>query len=169
MKTTLKVGGLRDMMDLLNRLPERVVSRKGGPVKLALKKGAYVLRDEVKRKFVSSVNRSGLNETTGLLSSNIVATRGKRPMNSRGERYLVRFKRKYYPKSDNRGGVSVLKTAQLFEYGSRHQKPNPFIRPAFNAKAQEAIHVIRDDLLKRIDKLVRKYGLDTDPDDTLSL
>lgn len=168
MKTTIKVNGLSDMMDLLNRLPERVVSRKGGPVKLALKKGAYVIRDEVKRRFQAEVNEAGTNETTGLLQKNIIASRGKKPTNVRGERYLVRVKRKMYPKRDNRGAVSTLKTAQLFEYGSEHQEPRQFIRPAFNAKAQEAIQVVRDDLLKRIDKLVRKYGLDTDPDDSLS-
>lgn len=169
MKMTVKVGGLREMIDTLERLPEKVVSRKGGPAKNALKKGAYVLRDAVKQRFSALVNDMGNNDTTGLLEPSIIASRGKKPTNVRGERYLVRVKRKMYQKRDNRGQVSTLKTAQLFEYGSEHQNASPFIRPAFQAKAEEAIRVVRDDLMMRIDKLVRKYGLDTDTDTSLTL
>ena len=169
MKFDIKVGGLKEMMETLERLPANVVSKKGGPVKLALKRGAYVLRDEVKQRLSTMVNDAGNNDTTGLLESSVIASRGKKPTNVRGERYLVRFKRKMYPKKDNRGVVSTIKTAQLFEYGSEHQHPSPFIRPAFYAKAQEAIYVVRDELLKRIEKLVKKHGLDTDPDTSLSL
>ena len=169
MKFDIKVGGLREMMETLERLPANVVSKKGGPAKLALKRGAWVLRDEVKQRLSAMVNDAGNNDTTGLLESSVIASRGKKPTNVRGERYLVRFKRKMYPKSDNRGKVSTIKTAQLFEYGSEHQVPSPFIRPAFHAKAQQAIYVVRDELMKRIDKLVKKHGLDTDPDNSLSL
>lgn len=169
MKFDIKVGGLQEMMETLERLPANVVSKKGGPVKLALKRGAYILRDEVKQRLSSMVNDAGNNDATGLLESSVIASRGKKPTNVRGERYLVRFKRKMYPKKDNRGVVSTIKTAQLFEYGSEHQQPSPFIRPAFYAKAQEAIYVVRDELLKRIEKLVKKHGLDTDRDDSLSL
>ena len=169
MKMQVKVGGLRDMMETLERLPQNVVSKKGGPAKLALKKGAYVLRDEVKQRYKTLVNDAGNNDSTGLLEKNIIASRGKKPTNVRGERYLVRVKRKMYPKRDNRGAVSTLKSAQLFEYGSEHQNASPFIRPAFQSKAQEAIYAVRDDLLRRIEKLVKKHGLDTDPDNSLSL
>lgn len=169
MKTTVNVSGLDDVIDTLQRLPERVVSRKGGPVKLALKKGAQLIRDEEKSRLRALLNEQGGNDTTGLLERNIIASRGKRP-NFRGERYVVRVKRKIYPpKVNQKETVSTIKVAQIFEYGSEHQPARPYIRPAFQAKAMQAIEVIRTDLLKRIDKLVRKYGLDTDPDKSIML
>lgn len=168
MKTTLNIGGLSTALELLQRLPENVVSKRGGPVKLALKKGAILLRNEEKARLSALLNEMGRDETTGLLHKNIIASRGKKPTKFRGERYIVRVKRKIYVK-DGGKPVTTLKTAQIFEYGSEKQQPRPFIRPAFAAKAEEAIRVIRDDLLKRIDRLVNKHGLDTDPDKTLML
>lgn len=168
MKTTIKVGGLDTALDMLMRLPENVVSKRGGPVKLALKKGAILIRNEEKARLSALLNEMGRDETTGLLYKNIIASRGKKPTNFRGERYIVRVKRKLYTKNGGKP-VTTLKTAQIFEYGSEKQQPRQFIRPAFASKAEEAIRVIRDDLLKRIDRLVNKHGLDTDPDKTLML
>lgn len=170
MKVSVNVSGLNDAYELLRRLPENVVSKRGGPVKLALKKGAVLIRNEEKARLGALLNQMGNNDTTGLLMRSIIASRGKKPTNFRGERYIVRVKRRMYnPRPGQKERVSTLKTAQIFEYGSEHQPARQFIRPAFAAKAAEAINVIRDDLLKRIDRLVRKHGLDTDPDKTIML
>jgi hypothetical protein len=110
------------------------------------------------------------DKATGILLKSIIASRGKKPMNVRGERYVVRIKRRMYDaKPGQKERVSTLKTAQIFEYGSERQPARQFIRAAFREKAEEAINVVRDDLLKRIDRLVRKHGLDTDPDNSLML
>ena len=170
MKTTLEFSGLDELMDTLNRLPENVVSKRGGPVKLALKKGAKLIRDAEVERLQALLNEQGNNDTTGLLIKNVIASRGKKPANSRGERYVVRIKRRMYPaKANQKERVSTIKTAQIFEYGSEHQPARSFIRTAFLAKAEEAISVIRDDLTSRIQKLVRKYGLDTDQDAGMTL
>ena len=170
MKTTLNFTGLDELMDTLNRLPENVVSKRGGPVKLALKKGAKLIRDAEVQRLQALLNEQGNNDTTGLLIKNIIASRGKKPANSRGERYVVRIKRRMYPsKANQKERVSTIKTAQIFEYGSEHQPARSFIRTAFLDTAEKAINVIRDDLTSRIQKLVRKYGLDTDQDNSLSM
>src|SRR5690554_6420088 len=155
----MSIKGLDGVLDTLKSLPPEIVSKRGGPVKLALKKGANVLRQQAAinlQSLIKGTNDDGERISTGLLLKNLVVTRGKAPIGGNGERYLVRVRRKVYRVS---GGESVttLKTAQIFEYGSRiQQPPRPFIRSAFKAKAAEAIQVTSDDLKKRVDKIVQK-------------
>lgn len=160
MKVEMKISGLNGVLETLKSLPPEIVSKRGGPVKLALKKGANVIRQQAAinlQSLIKGTNDDGERISTGLLLKNLVVTRGKAPASGNGERYLVRVRRKVYRVS---GGESVttLKTAQIFEYGSRIQPPRPFIRPAFNAKAAEAIQVTTDDLKNRIDKIVQKLA-----------
>lgn len=153
MKIDIKLEGADSIVSMLKSLPAEVVSKRGGPVKLALAKGARVIRKEV-AKNLEQATADG-DESTGLLKQSLIVSRGKQPNTGKGERYLVRFKRKTYP--DRKGKpVTTLKTAQILEYGSEKQKAEPFIRPAAVSKAQEAIKTINDDLLARIDKIVQK-------------
>ena len=159
MKTTVTMTGMTEALRMLESLPYELVTKRGGPVKLALKKGAMLIRDEEKQRLRALLNEQGTNETSGLLVDNIIASRGKKPADGNGERYVVRVRRKIYPpKQGEKESRSTIKIAQIFEYGSKHQRARPFIRPAFEATAQKAIEVIREDLLKRIDKVVNKLG-----------
>lgn len=145
-----QLTGVDGVLKTLQSLPPEVVSKRGGAVKLALAKGARLIRNEVKKNLQRVIST---DESTGLLEKNIIASRGKQPYGTKGERYLVRVKRKTYP--DRQGKpVTTLKTANILEYGSEKQSAQPFIRPAASAKAQEAINVITNDLVKRIDKIV---------------
>lgn len=145
-----KLTGVDGVLKTLQSLPPEVVSKRGGAVKLALAKGARLIRNEVKKNLQRVVST---DESTGLLHKNIISSRGKQPYGTKGERYLVRVKRKTYP--DRQGKpVTTLKTANILEYGSEKQSAQPFIRPAANSKAQEAINVITTDLVKRVDKIV---------------
>lgn len=143
------IKGADNVLKTLQSLPPEVVSKRGGAVKLALAKGARLIRNEVKKNLQRTIKT---DESTGLLEKNIIASRGKQPYGTKGERYLVRVKRKTYPDRDGRP-VTTLKTANILEYGSEKQEPAPFIRPAAQAKAQEAINVIVNDLVKRVDKI----------------
>jgi len=152
MKYEFDIKGLTGVLETLKQLPSEVVSKRGGPVKLALAKGARLLRDEEKTRLQASIAVNG-NNSTGFLLQNIISSRGKAPTSSKGERYIVRIKRKNYP--DREGAtVSTLKVAQIMEYGSKNQNAQPFIRPTFEAKAEESISVVTDDLVKRIDRIV---------------
>ena len=147
----MNLSGLDGVLKTLKSLPPEVVSKRGGPVKLALAKGARLLRNEVKKN-LRAVISSG--ESTGLLEKNIIASRGKKPTGGNGERYLVRVKRRTY--IDRTGKpVTTLKTANILEYGSEKQTAKPFIRPAAVSKAQETINVVTTDLKKRLDKVVK--------------
>ncbi|WP_286068805.1 hypothetical protein [Stenotrophomonas sp. 57] len=155
MKVELNITGIPGIIRTLSSLPAEVVSKKGGPVKQALAKGARFLRDK-ERQNLQAVLEPG-DESTGLLAQNIIATRGKAPSDGNGERYLVRIKRRMYP---GRKGeqVSTLKSAQLKEYGSVHQPARSFIRRTLNERGEETINLVVGDLTVRIDRLVAKLA-----------
>lgn len=156
MKVEVKLSGADGIISLLKSLPAEVVSKRGGPVKLALAKGARLLRDEARKNAQAAIAQGG-DESTGLLVPNIISSRGKAPTSGKGERYLVRVKRKTYP---NRKGETVTthKTAHLLEYGSSKQPATPWLRPAVQQKGAQVIDVIVTDLRSRLDKIVAKLA-----------
>lgn len=159
MKVEFKLSGVDGIIKTLRSLPPEIVSKRGGPVKLALAKGARVIRDEAKKNLLASIARNG-SESTGLLEKNLIVSRGKAPNDGNGERYLVRVRRKNYEKPEGARGkpVTTLKTAHLLEYGSEHQPATPWLRPAFASTKQIATDTVITDLKSRIDKIVAKLA-----------
>lgn len=155
MKSGLEIKGIDGVLNLLRSLPPEVVSKRGGPVKSALAKGARFLRDK-ERENLQAVLEPG-EESTGLLAENIIASRGKAPIGGKGERYLVRIKRKMYP---GRKGeqVSTLKSAQIKEYGSVKQPARSFIRRTVIEQGSQTIKVVVTDLVARLDRVVKKLA-----------
>ena len=161
MRVEVKLTGLDGVLETLQRLPPEVVSKNGGPVKSALCKGALVILAQEKailQTVIASQTATGEQESTGLLMKSLVASRGKAPTGGKGERYLVRVKRKTYAKKTKGKPTTTLKTAQLLEYGSSHQPAEPFIRPAFASKAREAISTIERELVKGVNDAVKKLA-----------
>ncbi len=156
---TIKLSGLDGVLDTLRSLPPEVVSKRGGPVKSALRKGAVVIFKQAKQNLQASVNNAtdaGKKESTGLLVKNLVVTRGKAPTSGSGERYLVRVRKKSYER--NGAKVTTLKTAQLLEHGSSQQPAEPWLRPAFSAKAAQAIQTVEAELVRGVDRVVKKLA-----------
>jgi HK97 gp10 family phage protein len=161
MDVELRLTGLDGVLDTLKSLPPEIVSKRGGPVRAALRKGAVVILKAEQ----ANLQRSLANEprySTGLLMKNLVVTRGKAPSDGNGERYLVRVRRKVYPGKSGRSGggkaTTTLKAAQLLEYGSSKQQAEPWIRPAFESKAREAIETVERELLRSIERIVKKLA-----------
>jgi HK97 gp10 family phage protein len=154
----INITGLDGVLDLLKSLPPEVVSKRGGPVGTALKKGAYVIAKPAALNIARAADSLGAaeHENTGLLQSSVIVSRGKALFGSKGERYLVRIKRKTYKRKGK--AVTTLKTAQLLEYGSSQQPAEPWLRPAFLQNAERAINVTRDELLRAIDRVVKKLS-----------
>lgn len=163
MKIEMNVSGLNGVLETLQSLPAEVVSKRGGPVKLALAKGARLIRDQAKVNLKAAIALNG-DVSTGLLEENVIASRGKPPFGGKGERYLVRVRRKAYDgdkigKKQKAGKrVTTHKTASLLEYGSSHQPATPWLRPAVRQKGEQAINVITDDLQRRIGLVVKKLA-----------
>lgn len=159
MRVEMNLAGVDGVLKTLQRLPPEIVSKRGGPVKLALAKGARLIRDEAKKNLTAQLAAG--DESTGLLLKNIIASRGKAPLSGKGERYLVRVRRKTYPgrPSDGKGGVvTTRKTAMWKEYGTEDQVATPWLRPAVQQKGATAISVITKDLTRRIDIVVKKLA-----------
>lgn len=151
----MKLSGIDGVLKTLSSLPAEVVSKRGGPVKLALAKGARFLRDKERQNLQAVLDPE--DESTGLLAENIIASRGKAPTSGKGERYLVRIKRKMYPGRQG-AQVSTLKSAQIKEYGSVKQPAKSFIRRTVVEHGGEAINIVTTDLAKRVDKTVAKLA-----------
>jgi hypothetical protein len=155
----VKLEGLNGVLETLKSLPPEVVSKRGGPVKSALRKGARVIFFEAKKNLeaaTSNATDDGKKYSTGLLLKNLIVSRGKPPFGSRGERYLVRVRRKSYQRKGK--ATTTLATANLLEYGSVKQPMEPWIRPAFQAKAEAAIRTTEAELLRQIDRVVKKLA-----------
>lgn len=156
----MKLTGIDGVLDTLKSLPPEVVSKRGGPVKSALRKGALVILKQEKENLRAVMGHQvdgEQRESTGLLLKNLIASRGKAPTGGNGERYLVRVRRKSYARKSGKP-VTTLKTANLLEYGSSKQPAEPFIRPAFQAKAGQAIDTVQTELVKAIDRVVKKLA-----------
>lgn len=165
MRVDVKLTGADGVMDTLRSLPAEVVAKRGGPVKSALRKGARVILKQAQMNLqavTSNATASGKRESTGLLLDNLVATRGKEPIGTRGERYLVRVRRKIYPGRSGRSGggkaTTTLAAAQLLEYGSVKQPAEPWLRPAFQSRAREAIDTATRELVAGLDRVVKRLA-----------
>jgi HK97 gp10 family phage protein len=154
---TLTFRGMDEALGMLQKLPAEVVSKRGGPVKSALRKGALLIAREAALNVAHATrNLTDDHVTTGLLQRSVIATRGKPPQGQNGERYLVRVKRKNYERNGKK--VSTLGTARWLEYGTEKQPAEPWLRPAGAAKAQAAIDTIGRELTRGIDRIVRKLA-----------
>ncbi len=157
MKVEMKLTGMDGVIATLNSLPAEVVSKRGGPVKAALAKGARKLRDYAKQNLRAAIAGGATTRSTGELESRVIASRGKAPNGTKGERYLVRVKKRDYINAD---GVRTnpLMTANLLEYGSSHQPATPWLRPAVDQHGGEVITTITTDLDRRVQQTVRKLA-----------
>lgn len=159
MKVEVKMTGLDGVMETLKSLPAEVVSKRGGPVKSALRKGARVIFTQAKQNLqsvTSNATDDNKRYSTGLLLKNLVVTRGKKPNGTRGERYIVRVRRKSYQRKGQ--SFTTLGTANLLEYGSVKQPMEPWLRPAFQAKAESAIRTTEAELIRQLDKVIKKLA-----------
>ncbi|ENM0054916.1 hypothetical protein [Stenotrophomonas maltophilia] len=156
MKVELQIHGIDGVLSTLEALPAEVVSKRGGPVKLALAKGARLLRDQAKDNFRRSVAQGGADSTETTVE-NIVASRGKAPVGTKGERQLVRVKRRSYINAKG-AKTTTLRAAQLMEYGSATQPARPWLRSAVQRRGSQIIDVVSEDLLKRLDQITKRLA-----------
>jgi len=156
----VKVEGLDGVIKTLQGLPPELVSRRGGVIRQALRKGAVVMQKQVianLQAIVAAPNVGGEDRSTGFLEKNIAVTRGKPPAGQNGERYLLRVRNKAYPKKSPKAKtVTTAQVARLLEYGTERRQPYPFIRPAFELKKQESLDTIVAESIKGTERALKK-------------
>lgn len=147
MSESVRISGLDGLLDAMKKLPPELISKGGGPAKLAMKAGAQVIQKEAKAR-VAVGTKDDVH-----VRDNIVVTRDPRPRQTdpgATERFVVRVRRKKQP------GGSGTKNWGALEFGNEHQAAQPFMRPAFEAKKLEALDVIANKLREGIAKVAAK-------------
>lgn len=158
MKLELKLQGLDGVLESLKMLPPELVSKRGGPVRSALRKGAVLIQKQAKANFDAAVNspgKSGLNQSTGFTERQIVVRRRNPGPNINGERMVVTVQPKKHPsgRKYRKGVIQANDIAFIMEMGSRTQPATPWLRPAFIARAEEAIRLTEDELFRQVDRI----------------
>lgn len=163
MKTEFSITGLDGVLETLAKLPPEVVSKNGGVVRQALRKGAMVLVNEARRNFARAVQlpgKTGITDSTGFTEKNIVAKRRNPFGNIKGERFVVTVNYALHPSGEKYRGrpIRANDIAFTMEAGTSKQAATPWMRPAFDAKAQAAVDTATSELLSRIDRIVKKLA-----------
>ena len=157
------IRGLDGLLDALMALPPEVASKNGGPARVALAKGARVIRDDARLR--APVGK------TGNLKKNIVMKRDSNPQRSgANERYTVgvRGGAKNYANTKRnvrkgRAGKEYKTDGNTYywrfkEFGTKKMPADPFLRPAFESKKEEALNVIASTLASGIERAAKKVA-----------
>lgn len=158
---TVKIIGLEGVLRTLQQLPPELVSKRGGPVRTALRKASKLFVDQMKanvQAIADEVNIDGRSYSTGFLQKNIVTTRGSRQQ-FKGERYIVRVRRKAYPKkSANSKTVTTKYVGALLESGTEKRRPMPWARTAFDAKREQVLPLFVSEMQRQLNIIERKLA-----------
>lgn len=160
MADTQTLHGLDGVLDNLKKLGAEA-SKRGGPARAALAKGAKVIRDE-------AIKRAP--EKTGNLRDNIIVKRDPKPqIYGAAEVYWVGVKgggrRKYANTRRNRRNRRTGQTYEVsgnafywrfIEFGTEKMKARPFLRPAFEAMYGAATETIITELKRGINAIQLK-------------
>lgn len=150
----VKVLGLTGVLEALKALPEELVSKNGGLVRRALRKGGVPILKQAQenvQRIIDEVNKDGRFVSTGLAKKSLRLKR-IRPLNGQsGEAFIIAVKPQRYDGEKllrkSKRGVRAKKAIDLqtndvlfmLEAGTERRAPMPWMRPAFDAKKQEAV------------------------------
>lgn len=142
----VEVKGLRELGEALKALPAEIASKGGGPLSRALRASANVIRDEARTLApVDLIDDDGVH-----LRDSIKVQRDPKPGNVT-ERMVVKVRFK-------RGDKVPRNYMRFLEFGTELQPAQPFLRPAFDAKKDEALQVFVGQLSKGIAAAARKVA-----------
>jgi HK97 gp10 family phage protein len=152
---TQTLHGLDDVLRKLQSLPPEIVSKRGGPVKSALRKGGKVIQQAAAQNIEAQANTVDGYENTHLLSKSVGLTRDPNPAREgANERYFISVRRRRYQRGQTTGQV-----ARWLESGRENQPPKPWLRPAFVQNAQKALDTVVTELNKGIDRIIKKLSI----------
>lgn len=154
--TTVHVKGLDGILETLKALPPEIVSKGGGPVRAALRKGAVVLQgayvDAIRAIVAEPAPDGRPSESTGLLEKSAIVSRMKPRPGFKGEIYKLRVRRSSkYP-----DGTSANTVGGVLEFGDQRIQAKAPMRRSFDANKSEALSTIVSEMQKRTQAAIRK-------------
>lgn len=159
MTDTVTITGLKELQARLKTIANDI-GEKGAqrPLTNALRKAGRVLIKAAQENL-----RRGNHVLSGTLVNNIVT---KKVKSNPGEIRIhvgIRSNAQQYKdnKANRRAGrvggkyqnYGPLFYGRFLEFGTSHQVATPFLRPAFEANKDSLPELVRDDVIKRLDKL----------------
>lgn len=161
----VKVLGLTGVLDALRSLPPEIVSKRGGPIRRGLRKGAQALLERARanvQRIVDEQNVDGRFVSTGLAKESL-RIKATRPVSGNGEAVIVAVKpRQAYAgrqiKRKGRKIAALMANDVLFmlEHGTETRRPMPWMRPAFEEGRAEALDIVVAETRKGIDLAIKK-------------
>lgn len=163
MADTQTLHGLDGVLERMKSLPAAIVSKKGGIVAPALRKGGNVIQKEAQaniRKVTSDTEAAG-HTSTKTLEKAVVVRRDPNPQRSgAAERYrvLIARGRKYGDRLNKKGGkpLTAVMTGRYLEFGTEDQPAEPWMTPAYMSARQKALNTVVEELGKGLQKAIRK-------------
>jgi HK97 gp10 family phage protein len=149
------VSGLEGILDTLKALPPEIVSKRGGPVRVALRKAAIVVQNEAKdnvQRIIDAPNVGGRRESSGNLKKAIIVSRKKPRGGLKGEFYALRVRRG----AKNPRGVTANKYGGILEFGYEGVSAKPWLRTAFETKKQEALDTFVSEMKRGLGNAVKR-------------
>jgi HK97 gp10 family phage protein len=158
MADTQTLHGLDDVLARLKALPPEIVSKRGGPVKSALRKGAKVIADRAVaniRAITSQPEGEGDGYvSTDTLAKSVAVSRDPKPQQAgANERYRVHLRKRTYP-----DGTRTIATGRYLEFGTEKRTATPWLQPAFMETRQRALDTVVDELGKGIARAIKKHS-----------
>ncbi|CAA2107632.1 HK97-gp10 family putative phage morphogenesis protein [Variovorax paradoxus] len=163
MADTRTLHGLDGVLAALKALPPEIVSKNGGPVKAALRKGGVVIQkaaQENVRRVVANTQANGY-ASTKTLEKAVVVRRDPNPQRSNAsERYrvLIARGRKYEERTNKGKPLTAVMTGRWLEFGDEHQPAEPWMTPAFMSSKERALSTVVDELRKGVERAIRKVS-----------
>lgn len=151
MAELVHIKGLDEILKTLNALPPEIASKRGGPVRGALRKAAVVVQKEAQGNVDRVVAEGQTAESTGTLRKALIVSR-KKPGNFKGERFWLRIKRG----AKNAEGVTANTYGGVLEFGDNRVPAYGWMRKAWEAKKHEALDTFLREIPKGIEAAVKR-------------
>ena len=151
MAEIVRLEGLKELLETMQRLPPEIVSRRGGPVRVALRKAAVVVQKEYRANVDRIAAEGETNESTGTLRKAIIVSR-KKPGNFKGERFWLRIKRG----AKNPSGVTANTYGGVLEWGDQRVPAKAPMRRAWEAKKSQSLQTFMAEMPKAIEQAVKR-------------
>lgn len=149
----MQMTGFKELNDVLKQLPKELAQQA---VRGALRKAAVPILEEARRLAPFGHEAKGRVRVRRTKGGKVrIANYGK----LRGELKIISL-----PNKNAQAGTSVAISVgkaywgMFLEFGTRHMSKRPFLRPALEMKAEQALAVLRNELAANIVKIAERLA-----------